>query len=65
MSPINLSSPIKRLRRTRAETAELLNAVLDVLDDYNGDRIRIRHLFYRLESKKVIAKALRRRCGPY
>ena len=45
-----------RTRRTNAEMEVLFDAVKEILDDYNGDRISIRHLCYRLGSQRIIPK---------
>ena len=49
----------KRPRRTKEQMDELLAAVQGVLDNYDGDRISVRHLCYRLASVGVIAKTER------
>ena len=50
------TSPIKRKRRSRDEVYGLYGAVVDILDEYRGEPITIRHLFYRLVSRGVIEK---------
>ena len=45
----------KRPRRTKEQMDELLAAVQGVLDNYDGDRISVRHLCYRLASVGVLA----------
>ena len=49
------ASLIKRKRRTAVEVYSLYSAVVDILNEYD-EAITIRHLFYRLESKQIIAK---------
>jgi hypothetical protein len=58
VSPSGLywASPIKRKRRSRDEVYSLFNAVVDILDEYRGEPITIRHLFYRLVSRGVLEK---------
>ncbi len=43
-------------RRTNAEMEALFDHVVEILDGYDGDRISIRHLCYRLASVGVIPK---------
>jgi hypothetical protein len=50
------ASPIKRQRSTAAEVHELFAAVVVILNEYAGDPITIRHLFYRLAGAGIIAK---------
>jgi hypothetical protein len=50
------TSPIKRKRRSKDEVYGLYGAVVDVLDEYRGEPITIRHLFYRLVSRGVLEK---------
>jgi hypothetical protein len=53
----------KRSRRTKEQMDELLAAVQGVLDNYDGDRISVRQLCYRLASVGVIAKTEREVSG--
>lgn len=53
----------KHSRRTKEQMDELLAAVQGVLDNYDGDRISVRHLCYRLASVGVIAKTERELSG--
>jgi hypothetical protein len=53
----------KRSRRTKEQMDELLAAVQGVLDNYDGDRISVRQLCYRLASVGVIAKTERELSG--
>ena len=50
------TSPIKRKRRSKDEVYHLFGQVVEILEEYNGDPITIRHLFYRLVSRRVIEK---------
>ena len=50
------ASPIKRKRRTQDELVQLFGAIAEVLDEYKGEAITIRHLFYRLVSRGVLDK---------
>jgi hypothetical protein len=43
-------------RRTNAEMEALFDHVVEILDGYDGDRISIRHLCYRLASIEIIPK---------
>jgi hypothetical protein len=49
-------NPIKRKRRSRDELFHFLGAIAEILDEYKGEAITIRHLFYRLVSRGVLDK---------
>jgi hypothetical protein len=50
------ASPIKRKRRSQEESFHFIGAIAEVLDEYKGEAITIRHLFYRLVSRGVLDK---------
>jgi hypothetical protein len=55
-SPVKLyqSSPVKRIRRTNAELDIVLQTSKQIIAEENGT-VTIRHLFYRLVGKGLIA----------
>ena len=50
------TSPIKRKRRSKDEIYHLFGQVIEILEEYNDEPITIRHLFYRLVSRRVVEK---------
>jgi hypothetical protein len=50
------ASPIKRKRRSRDEVYSLFSAIVEILEDYRGEPITIRHLFYCLVAKGALDK---------